>query len=168
MSTPPYLVCLLVLLLSRGLDILSTWITSPTLLLEANIIARKLGWSGILLLNAVIALWLANYTVPTIALTTVSCLVAMRNRQSAWLVHSLGEQQYNQLYIQQIQVISTFRYLSYLLFQIAIPAICGAAVIGLFADNWLLQGIGTGLICYAIAVGIHSLKDFIQSRTRKQ
>jgi hypothetical protein len=39
-----YFVFLGVLLLARGMDFLSTWVATPHLVLEANPIAKRLGW----------------------------------------------------------------------------------------------------------------------------
>jgi len=39
-----YLLMLAALVLGRGLDILSTWVATPNLLLEGNPIAKLLGW----------------------------------------------------------------------------------------------------------------------------
>ena len=38
-------ICFVLLLFARGMDILSTRIATPNLLLEANPLARKLGWT---------------------------------------------------------------------------------------------------------------------------
>src|SRR5437879_1367182 len=39
-----YFFFLMLLLLSRGADFLSTWIATPNMVLEGNPLARKLGW----------------------------------------------------------------------------------------------------------------------------
>ena len=45
-----YFIFLVVLMVSRGADFLSTWVATPHLVLEGNPIAKKLGWRlGILL-----------------------------------------------------------------------------------------------------------------------
>ena len=40
-----YCLLLLLMLFVRGMDFLSTWVTTPNLVLEANPLARKLGWT---------------------------------------------------------------------------------------------------------------------------
>jgi len=42
-----YFLMLFLLLVARGMDVLSTWVATPNLLLEGNPIAKKLGWRGV-------------------------------------------------------------------------------------------------------------------------
>ena len=39
-----YVMLLLLLLVARGMDFLSTWIATPNMVLEGNPVAKKLGW----------------------------------------------------------------------------------------------------------------------------
>lgn len=78
------------LLVSRGMDILSTWIATPNMVLEGNPIAKKLGWRWGVPLNLALCFGLAFWPLPAIVIGTTSLLVAARNFQSAWLMRSLG------------------------------------------------------------------------------
>ena len=49
-----YFVFLTLLAFARSMDFLSTWIATPNLALEANPLARKLGWKGGIALNVVV------------------------------------------------------------------------------------------------------------------
>ncbi|HTH48400.1 MAG TPA: hypothetical protein VMB21_12885 [Candidatus Limnocylindria bacterium] len=82
------------ILTGRTCDLLSTWIATPNLVLEGNPVARRLGWKFGVPLNFVLALVLACWPLPAIALTTTSLLVAARNLQSAWVMRTLGEHSY--------------------------------------------------------------------------
>src|SRR4051794_24892985 len=97
--------CLLVLLLafSRGMDFLSTWIATPNLVLEGNPIAKKLGWRWGILLNVAICFGMALWPVTAIAVSTMSLLVAARNFQAAWLMRSMGEENYRDWHVARIQ-----------------------------------------------------------------
>src|ERR1700748_841448 len=88
--------CLMVLLLafSRSMDFISTWVATPNLVLEGNPIAKKLGWRWGILLNLVLCAGMAFSPVTAIAVCTLSLLVAARNFQSAWLMRSMGEENY--------------------------------------------------------------------------
>src|SRR5438093_11119564 len=86
-----YFLMLLLLLVARGMDFLSTWVATPNLLLEGNPIAKKLGWKWGIVINVAMCFALAFYAVTAIVVATTSLLVAARNLQSAWLMRSLGE-----------------------------------------------------------------------------
>jgi PAS domain-containing protein len=62
--------------------------------LSFRALAKKLGWKWGLVVNAALCLGLAMLPLPAVVICTVSVLVAARNFQSAWLMHSLGEQRY--------------------------------------------------------------------------
>ncbi len=59
-----YWLTLALLLLCRGMDILSTWVATPNLVLEGNPIAKKLGWRWGIPLNLVICFALAFWPLP--------------------------------------------------------------------------------------------------------
>src|SRR6185503_7071502 len=97
--------CLMVLLLafSRGMDFLSTWVATPNLVLEGNPIAKKLGWKWGLVVNAILVTTLAMWPLSAIVVATASVLVAARNFQSAWLMHSMGEHAYRDWCVARIR-----------------------------------------------------------------
>src|SRR5258705_9406707 len=102
-GSKPYFVMLALLLVSRGMDALSTWVATPNLVLEGNPIAKKLGWRWGLPINVGFSLVLAFWPLPAIVISTTSVLVAARNFQSAWLMRSLGEQAYRDWHVERIQ-----------------------------------------------------------------
>src|SRR5205823_12789987 len=89
-----YCLMLLALFFSRGMDILSTWVATPNLVLEGNPVAKLLGWRWGILVNIVFCFAVAFSAVTGIAISTMSLLVAARNFQSAWLMRSMGEENY--------------------------------------------------------------------------
>src|SRR3954468_20119101 len=98
-----YWLLLLALLTSRGMDVLSTRIATPNLVLEGNPIAKLLGWRWLLPVNLAFCVALAVWPLPAIMLGTMSLLVAARNFQSAWLMRSMGEEAYRAWHIQRIE-----------------------------------------------------------------
>ena len=82
------------ILFARSMDLLSTWIATPNLVLEGNPIARKLGWKFGIPLNLGLALTFAWWPMLAISLSTTSVLVAARNFQHAWLMRAMGEANY--------------------------------------------------------------------------
>src|SRR3954447_2714124 len=98
-----YWLLLLALMLSRGMDILSTRVATPNLVLEGNPIAKLLGWKWGGLVNLVICFCTAMWPLPAIVISTTSVLVAARNFQQAWLMRSLGEENYRDWHVARIQ-----------------------------------------------------------------
>ena len=151
-----YWLLLPALVFCRGMDILSTRIATPNLVLEGNPIAKLLGWRLLLPINFGFCVALAAWPLPAIMLGTMSLLVAARNFQSAWLMRSMGEEAYRGWYIQRIQETRVTLYLFCLAGESGLIALLGAVII-LFADSVVLLGIGWGTVGYASAVGFYIL-----------
>jgi hypothetical protein len=147
------------LLVSRGMDFLSTWIATPNMVLEGNPIAKKLGWKWGIPLNLALCFGFAFWPLPAIVISTTSVLVAARNFQSAWLMRSLGEHLYREWHVERVQETSVTLYLSCLFGQTALTAGVGAAIV--FFTDWgrqpVLLAIGLGIIAYALAVAFFTL-----------
>jgi len=154
-----YVLLLLLLLVARGMDFLSTWVATPNLVLEGNPIAKKLGWRWGIPINLALCFGFAFWPLPAIVISTTSVLVAARNFQSAWLMRSLGEQLYRDWHVERVQETSVTLYLFCLFGQTALTAGVGAAVI--YFSNWdhdtVPLAIGLGIIAYAVAVAFFTL-----------
>jgi hypothetical protein len=152
-----YALLFLLLIVSRGMDFLSTWVATPNMLLEGNPIAKKLGWKWGILLNFALCLGFAFWPLPAIVISTTSALVASRNFQSAWLMRSLGEESYRDWHIERVQETSVTLYLFCLFAQTALTAGVGTAVI--YFSEWRLVplAIGLGIVAYALAVAFYTL-----------
>jgi hypothetical protein len=147
----------LVLLFSRGLDFLSTWVATPNMVLEGNPVAKKLGWRWGIPVNISMCLIFAFWPLPAIVISTTSVLVAARNFQSAWLMRSLGEQLYRDWHIERVQETSVTLYLSCLFAQTALIAGVGGAVIFFSQQHLVQMAIGLGIIAYAVAVAFYTV-----------
>jgi hypothetical protein len=150
--------CLLVLLLafSRGMDFLSTWIATPNLVLEGNPIAKKLGWRWGVVLNIGICLGMAFWPLTAVAISTMSVLVAARNFQSAWLMRSMGEENYRDWHVARIQETPVTLYLFCLGGNTLLTAAVGLALIFLSKNLMIPLAIGTGMVTYAVAVVLYT------------
>ena len=115
----------LLLVVSRGMDFLSTWVATPNMVLEGNPIAKKLGWKWGIPLNVVLCFGFAFWPLPAIVISTTSVLVASRNFQSAWLMRSLGEHLYREWHVERVQQTSITLYLFCLVGQTALTALVG-------------------------------------------
>ena len=152
-----YCLMLLLLVFARGVDFLSTWIATPNLVLEGNPLAKKLGWKWGLALNVVLCVALAAWPLSAIVVATASVLVAARNFQSAWLMHSLGEEIYRRWHVERVQETRITVYLLCLAGNTLLTAGVGAALI-YFSNRRLVPfAIGMGMVAYAIAVAVYSL-----------
>ena len=163
-----YVALLGLLLGSRGADFLSTWVATPHLVLEGNPLARKLGWKWGTLINLAVCLVFAAWPLSALVIATTSALVAARNFQAAWLMRTLGEEQYREWYVQHLRNTPLPLYLFCLLGQTLLVTAVGAALMlvamtslesahaaktTLFADGQLVPfAVGLGIVAYAVAV----------------
>ena len=156
-GSPLYFILLSGLIAARGMDFLSTWVATPNLLLEANPIARKLGWRWGLISNGLLILFFAAWPLPAIVIITTSFLVAARNLQSAWVMRALGEAQYRAWMAERLLHTPPGLYYFCLFAQSSIYGLIGVTLLYFSEFRLVPFGIGMGLITYAIAVLGYSL-----------
>src|SRR3954468_5697383 len=152
-----YWVTFAVLLVARGMDILSTWVATPNLVLEGNPVAKFLGWKWGTAVNLAFCFGLAFWPLPAIVLSTTSMLVAARNFQSAWLMRSMGEEAYRDWHVARIQETPVILFLLCLACNTALTAIIGGLVIFFSRMELILFGIGAGIVAYGGAVAFYTL-----------
>jgi len=152
-----YFLMLALLAFSRGMDFLSTWIATPNLVLEGNPLAKKLGWKWGLALNVVLCGALAAWPLSAIVVATASVLVAARNFQSAWLMHSLGEEIYRQWHVERVRETRVSLYVFCLAGNTLLTAAIGAALIYFSNERLVPFAIGMGMVAYALAVAFYTL-----------
>jgi hypothetical protein len=152
-----YGVIFALLAFARGMDILSTWVATPNLVLEGNPLMKKLGWKRAIPVNVLLCIGFAFWPLAAIMISTTSVLVAARNFQHAWLMRSLGEETYRSWHIARIQETRVSLYLSCLLGQTALTAAVGGALIWFSLPQPVPMAIGLGIVSYAIAVAFYTL-----------
>lgn len=159
-----YRLLLCVLLGARAMDFLSTWVATPRLRLEANPLARWLGWKRGVVVNVAVCALVAQWPLLTIAFATTSLLVAARNFHSAWLMRTMGELAYQDWMVDRVCESSRLLYLLCLFAQAVFYAGLGLALM-LFGDNLLIpSGVGAGMFVYAVAVVFYSLLAYRRIR----
>src|ERR1700744_2256314 len=124
-----YFVVLALLVFGRGMDIFSTWVATPNLVLEGNPIAKKLGWKFGWPVNVVFCFGFALWPLPGVVISTTSTLVAARNFQHAWLMRSLGEEVYRSWHVSRILETRITLYLFCLFGQTGLTAVVGGGLI---------------------------------------
>jgi len=152
-----YFLMLALLAFSRGMDFLSTWIATPNLVLEGNPLAKKLGWKWGLVVNVALCLALAAWPLSAIVVATASVLVAARNFQSAWLMHSLGEEVYRQWHVERVRETRVTLYLFCLAGNTLLTAAIGGTLIYFSNARLVPFAIGMGMVAYALAVAFYTL-----------
>ncbi len=152
-----YLISLGLLVFGRAMDFLSTWFATPTLALEANPIAKWLGWKWGMLVNLVLCFAIAHSPMLAVLLATISLLVAARNFKSAWLMRAMGETGYAMLVSDAMNHSSRRSFLASVFGETMLFALVGGLVV--FSSEWasLPQTVGMGMIFYAAAVAFYSL-----------
>ena len=161
-----YFFFLMLLLLSRGADFLSTWIATPNLVLEANPIAKKLGWRWGLAVNGALCGVFALWPLPAIIICTTSLLVASHNFQEAWLMRALGEDRYRGWKAEAVAESRLSIAVACYAAQTILGGSVGAALVWFNGDQLVPLGIGLGIIGYAVAVSIYSLAALWRGRKR--
>lgn len=154
-----YFLTFAVLAFGRGMDILSTWVATPNMVLEGNPLAKRLGWGWGIVLSFVMSAGFGFWPLPGIVIATTSILVAARNFQHAWLMRSLGEETYRAWHVARLQETRVSLYLFCLFSQTILIGAIGAALIYFSPPAVALvpAAIGLGVICYAIAVAFFTL-----------
>jgi hypothetical protein len=152
-----YLITFGLLVFARGMDFLSTWFATPNLELEANPIAKRLGWKWGIAFNLLLCLAAAHWPLAGMIVVTTSLLVAARNFKSAWLMRSLGEADYSALVGEAMNRSSRRSYFISVLGETLLFGLVGGAVV--MASEWpsIPLAVGMGMIAYAGAVLFYSL-----------
>jgi hypothetical protein len=152
-----YCLLLSVMLLGRGADFLSTWVATPTLLLEANPLAKKLGWRWGSVVNIALCVGFAFFVLPAIIIATCSALVAAHNFQRAWLMRTMGETNYRDWYVERVSETRPTLYLFCLFGETVLTAALGGLLL-YFSELAIIPfGIGMGIVAYAGAVTFYTL-----------
>jgi CBS domain containing-hemolysin-like protein len=94
----------------------------------------------------------AAWPLSALVIATTSALVAARNFQAAWLMRTLGEEQYREWYVQRLRETPLPLYLFCLLGQTLLVAAVGAALMLFSGGRLPAFAIGLGIVAYAIAV----------------
>ncbi len=152
-----YWTMLALLVFARGMDVLSTWVATPNLVLEGNPFAKRLGWKWGIPFNLAFCAGFAFWPLPAIVIATASVLVAAHNFQNAWLMRSLGEEVYRDWHVARILETPVPLYLLCLFGQTALTGGVGGALYYFSGTRLVPAAIGVGIIGYAVAVTFFTL-----------
>jgi hypothetical protein len=161
-----YLWMFALLFFARGMDFLSTWIATPNLVLEGNPLAKKLGWKLGGIVNLALCATFAFWPLTAIIIATSGFLVAAHNFQQAWLMRSLGEENYRIWFLERISQTRLPLYLFCLLSQTTLTALVGAALVRFSEMDSVPFAIGLGILAFAIVVLFYTLLSVWRIRRR--
>lgn len=153
-------------LLSRLGDIGTTFLVSPTLKLEANPIAQRLGWKYTFATTALAAI--PYYSIHGgIAVCTASFLAAAFNASEAMLARFMGEEKYAALNREAIQKMPIVLGLSLLCLPAFFLMTWGLLILLLFPDSSTGWGfdIAMGIMLFALGLFIlYPIRFFSERR----
>jgi hypothetical protein len=157
-----HVLCVLILISRLG-DIVSTYLVTPKLKLEANPIVRKLGWSFAIftLFACLIPYW--NTAVGIIVLIA-SLLVSAANTSKIWFARAYGEQAYVELIYEMAGKSKLSHALAGTIVSALFIAMVGLVTLFLCPNPGTDWGyfIGWGILTYAFVVGFYGSLSFIR------
>lgn len=150
-----HLLCGLILLGRLG-DIISTYLVSPKLQLEANPLVRKLGWR---FASATVLLCLIPYwsTAGGVVVLIPSLMVSAANISKIWFARAYGESEYYELLLRLARESRLASALVPILVAASFIAVIGLVLLLLSPDpsrNWGYW-FALGFLAYALAIGFH-------------
>jgi hypothetical protein len=152
----PYCLMLALLLFARGMDFFSTWVATPSLLLEGNPLARRMGWKVGGVVNVALCLVFALWPLTAIIIITAALLVAAHNFHSAWLMRSMGEEAYREWFLEQITRARLPLFVVSLLGETILTGLVGAALVYFSPADSVAFAIGIGVLAYAAIVLVYT------------
>lgn len=157
------------LLLGRLGDILTTYLVTPTLKLEANALARKFRWpfAWATLLVAFVA-----YYSPQIAIVgiVVSLLISASNASKILTARIMGEEEYYRFTVNILLKSSPGSALLFMLLPVFFHTMLGFSLL-IFYHNPLFDWgfyFALGFLTYAFAIAFHSTVFYFRLRRHRQ
>lgn len=163
---PLYFLMLSLLLFSRGMDFFSTWVATPNLALEGNPLAKKMGWKIGAIVNIAMAFGFAFWPLTAIIVITSGLLVAGHNFHAAWLMRTMGEDEYRRWFVERLSQTPLPFYFACLLGETSMIALVGLALVVLSDVNKPAFAIGVGILLYAVIVLFYTTLALVRMRKR--
>ena len=157
----------LVVLISRLGDIMTTYLASPTLRMEANPIAKWLGWK--FALATLLAALIPYYSLGAgIIVGTMSLLVSTSNASKVLLSRALGEEIFGRLINKAVSNTSVRTGLFYTSLPAFFIALLGSMMLVFFPDPCTDWGFyfAVGMLAYALAVLLWGNLSFLRAKMR--
>jgi len=157
-----HVLCVLVLISRLG-DVVSTRLATRTLKLEANPIARRLGWWFIVatLALCLVPYWNVGFGV---MIFVMSSFVAASNTGKLWAIRALGEEEYRRHLLRVVRKTRPLYALSAFAVSAAFILLVGVTQILLGAGSTEDRGywFGMGIVGLALALFIHGSLGYLR------
>jgi hypothetical protein len=150
-ETVPHVIAGL-LLIGRLGDIVSTWLITPTLLLETNPVARRQRWR---LAIASLLLPLVPYISVRLGMILLvpSLLTSSSNLRGAWIAHALGERDVHEFYLRAAAAGRRRASLAFVVSGAGFMLLSGCVLMWLSTYDTLPYWFGFGIVVNGIAEG---------------
>jgi len=141
-----HILCFLILIARLG-DIISTYLITPTLKLEANPIVKKLG---------LICLLPYYHTGLAVMALVPSLLVSASNTAKIWVIRAMGEDEFSELFLRIVAKSSLSKALLCVFMSSFFVALAGFILLALCygQENWG-HWFAIGIILYAFVIAIY-------------
>lgn len=143
-------------ILGRAGDILSTRFVTPNLALEANPIARRMGWKWILITSLVFPVVPFLSIEAGVVIAVGSLLVTYSNLSAAWMIRAVGEDGYRR-FVQDAARRSP-EWIAHVTRLIGAACVTIVGVLLLFGSggpDGIPYWVAIGILAYAGALGLH-------------
>ena len=149
-----HILCFLILIARLG-DIISTYLITPTLKLEANPIVKKLGWR-FAILTVLICLLPYYHTGLAVMALVPSLLVSASNTAKIWVIRAMGEDEFSELFLRIVAKSSLSKALLCVFMSSFFVALAGFILLALCygQENWG-HWFAIGIILYAFVIAIY-------------
>jgi hypothetical protein len=161
-----YFLMLALLLFARGMDFFSTWVATPTLALEGNPLAKKMGWKIGAAVNVALCFTFAFWPLTAIIVITAGLLVAAHNFHNAWLMRSMGEHAYRHWFMARISQTRRPLYILCLLGETVLTALVGVGLLCFSKLDSVPFAIGSGIVAYAVIVLFYTSLSLWRTRRK--
>jgi hypothetical protein len=151
------------LLISRLGDILSTYMVTPSLALEANPIVKKLGWRFAWL--TVLICFAPYFNVPgSLALLVAFLLVSASNTSKIWMVRAMGETEFRRLLLRLASTSKLSHALLATWISCSFLILMGAVICLFYPDPGVDPGfwLGGGIVLYALVLGGYGTRSTVK------
>lgn len=151
----------LLIFIGRAGDVLSTHFVTPSMVLEANPIARRFKWPTFVLGFGLCAV--PYFDVPLAIMAAIpSLLVTASNLGRGWMSRALGEREMEALLIRTAARSSLSLALVMVWASAFFFALAASVLLWLASDDDLVWYFGMGLVLYALVVAVHSSFFFVR------
>lgn len=159
----------MLILISRLGDIGSTYLASPKLELESNMVIRRLRWpfAALTILVFIVPYWDIG---SGIVIMVASLLVAASNSSKIWLIRAMGETEYFKLMTRMAARAKLVPSLIYSLMPALFMSILGETIMYLYPDQnaELAYHVGLGILGYALVIAFYGPTTFLRYRKAGQ